>query len=142
MALRAHCTGCPVKPRRLETHDIVSFRQLEQRSFPGRWTAEDYLAEFAKPNRVALVIGTPGKVVAGTWYAMRRGFLELLTLATLPRCRGQGLGKVLIDVLKEEGQPIRAWVAADNRALRFYAREGFKLVRSNRRGFVRVVWTP
>ena len=68
---------------------------------------------------------------------LRRHFpkhaLYLDSLATVPSCRGQGIGTALLNHVKEiakrNGQPLALHVWSDNKnAIALYEREGFKII--------------
>lgn len=58
--------------------------------------------------------------------------MRLVDIALLPEARGAGIGgallQALLDEAREAGKPVRLHVTPANRAVRLYARLGFKLI--------------
>ncbi len=138
-----------MKVRMLQAIDLCAAVAIERATFPGEWTLEHHAEFLATPRHYAQVVGPWGAVHGFVWYFYRRGYIEIELIGVSPRKRGKGIGRALIKSLKRQRKPLRAWVGTDNpRALEFYAREGFEVVRVDAKrqesdgAGVRVMWTP
>lgn len=118
---QAHCF---VTPSDWETHyDMV--RELLPK-------AKIFVAEYA--GRIAGFVGMRDKYIAGLFVA--------------EDCRGKGIGKALLECCKRERSRLILQVYAKNeRAVRFYEREGFLITKAQRNPTAGVMeydmaWTP
>ncbi len=92
---------------------------------------QDYTANYPDAAFLIVMLGT---VSVGRLYLHRRSDeIRVVDIALLPEFRNRGLGTTLmLDVLREgelAGKPVRIHVEKFNRAMSFYQRLGFTVIR-------------
>ena len=117
--------------RRLTPADAAAAAALHAQGFADAWSAASIEALIATPNVLALGWEEGSSLLAFALFQSAAGDCELLTIATDPAQRGQGLAGALLDaaipVLVAGGHSrLLLDVAEDNTsARRLYARFGF-----------------
>lgn len=117
--------------RRLTPADAVAAAALHAEGFADAWSAASLEGLIASPNVLALGWAEGGDLLAFALFQSSAGDSELLTIATAPTRRGQGLAGALLDaaipVLVAGGDSrLLLDVAEDNASARaLYARFGF-----------------
>lgn len=134
----------PCRVRRASSADLPAFDALERASFPDPWTPAQLQEALHWSGAVVLVAEDAGGKITG--YILGRVIVdeaEVLTLATAPASRRQGIGGTLLraflDEVRERGAHA-AWleVRVSNVAARaMYERAGF-VAEGRRKGYYRL----
>jgi ribosomal-protein-alanine N-acetyltransferase len=121
--------------------DVERLMPLERDLFPDdAWTAEAYWSELALADRRSYLVAETADGELLGWGGLscssraQGGDAEIMTLAVAPAAQGQGLGRVLLDQLREIAVRRGAGrllleVRSDNAAARaLYAAAGFEQI--------------
>lgn len=122
--------------RRFRWWDVEVAHALEAGLFPDAWSVETFWSELARvpESRYYLVAEDDGALVGYAGLAVVGNQADVQTLAVAPAAQGQGLGRLLLDALLDEGRRREATevlleVRADNeKAQAFYRRAGFERI--------------
>ncbi len=129
------CDVAEVQITEFRETDLPEILRIERISFPQPWSAEAFRAEAQHPLAQVRVLRTPEGQVLG--YAVFRTYeqaVHLLNIAVDPGCRGQGLGRLLLqEVVRWAQKQHVPWVVlevrvSNRRAQRFYERFGFRRI--------------
>ena len=132
-------TPAPYAPRRLDAADADSLAALEARCFPDPWSAETFVAAFARPVFAAFGLFGPGGLCAYITLHLVAGELEILNIAVTQELRGRGLGGQLLGHVLQRtdkmgmNQGFLEVRAGNVPARRLYARHGFVTVGTRKR---------
>lgn len=100
------CTMEYIKPviRNMESRDLDSIVEIEQKSFSIPWSRLMFEDELFNPNARYLVTEAEGKVVGyiGFWKILDEG--QITNIAIHPDFRGLGYGRALITAMIEKAQ--------------------------------------
>lgn len=128
--------------RRATADDLATVVALDEACFDTPWPASSWNAELTRPFATVTLAcnGDDAVGLACDWCVAGQG--HLLRLATLPRARGRGVGRALLDDVvarARRAECTELWLEVGARnasALRLYARAGFEEV-ARRRGYYR-----
>lgn len=91
-----------------KTSDIDEVMAIEDRSFPSPWTKESYL-ELAPLDTISFYVVKRDKHVVGYMlYQTWTHEMELHTIAVIPECRRQGIGRLMLEHLIQDAKARRA----------------------------------
>lgn len=129
----------PMTPDDVEAADLVAFEAMHT-ALPDIGETPEERAQRAQARIAHLLATDPG----GSWVAEERGRVVGLALALVreglwglslfavrPELQGRGIGRELLDAALRHGGAVRGWMilsSTDPRAMRRYARAGFKLL--------------
>jgi ribosomal protein S18 acetylase RimI-like enzyme/predicted double-glycine peptidase len=122
------------------TDDLDILVELEEQSFPGdRISRSSYRRLLKSDTALVLVEDEDGEVRGSAVLLFRQGLAaaRLYSIATVPRYRGKGIGRKLVDaclehVVERDCLFLRLEVREDNEeAIAMYERRGFKYVGRN-----------
>ena len=130
------------QPRALEPEHLELCLALDQRCLGGLWSAAQWSAELAEPQRpgIGLWHGSSLVAMACSWLIIEE--LHITLIAVDPLCRRQGLGHQVLSALLAEGRSRGAEratleVSSSNTAAQaLYTRAGFQEA-GRRRGYYR-----
>jgi len=117
--------------RPLTAADAAAAATVHAASFDDPWSEASFAAQFAAPGAVTLGWFEETALIAFALFQEAAGEADLLTLATLPARRGEGLARTLLTTLIDDlsargARRLTLDVAEDNTsALRLYASLGF-----------------
>lgn len=129
--------------RDLHWSDIPALAVLEHELFgPDAWAEATWWAELAgRPRREYVVLERQGEGGIVGYAGLDHGgeVADVMTIATAPRAQGEGVGRLLLDLLLDRAErrgasAVLLEVRADNtRAVRLYERAGFAQISVRRR---------
>jgi ribosomal-protein-alanine N-acetyltransferase len=116
--------------------DVEAARALETELFPDAWSVETFWSELAHvpETRHYLVAEDGGALVGYAGLAVVGNQADVQTIAVAPAAQGEGLGRLLLDALLDEGRRREATEALlevrdDNEAAQaLYRRAGFERI--------------
>jgi ribosomal-protein-alanine N-acetyltransferase len=119
--------------------DVLRVHAIEERCFSVPWAIDAYYGEVSNPSAYYLVAQLDDIIVGfgGMWVV--EGEAHVVTLATLPEYRRQGIARALMDGLLAEARARRAWhitleVRVGNEpAKALYTALGFRTIAVRRR---------
>ena len=83
--------------------DIPAMLKIEELCFDSPWTAKDIKGNLRQRNIIGQVVESPDGVVRGFMvYQLEHRKIEILNLAIDPEFQGRGLGRQLVEVLKDK----------------------------------------
>lgn len=88
--------------RWLTRSDMVDVLRIESASFDNPWIEDDFLNALRQRNCIGMVAELAGRVVGFMIYELHKGKLEILDFAVDPRYRRQGVGRQMVDRLKNK----------------------------------------
>lgn len=116
--------------------DLDGIQEVDRSSFPSPWTRAMYEEELRQPGVAFIVVlRTAATPVAGYCsYRLAAGELQINNVAVLPKHRGQGFGRALVEAALRHGRASGAHTAflevrrSNLTAQRLYLRLGFTQV--------------
>jgi len=111
--------------------DAVGLARLHASGFETGWTEADFLTWLARPEGMAIVVGEDREAFAFGIGLVAGEDAELLTIATDPQRRGQGLGRIVFRALDRlaAARGLNRWILEVARnnipAQGLYRSEGF-----------------
>lgn len=86
----------------LNRGDMGDVLRIESASFDDPWIEDDFLNVLRQRNCIGMVAELAGRVVGFMIYKLHKGNLEILDFAVDPRYRRQGVGRQMVDRLKNK----------------------------------------
>lgn len=94
-----------------------------------QFTAQHKYYQMEYPKASFCIIEKEGQALGRLYVDRRKDEIRIIDIALNPECRGQGLGRFLLEPLLEEARlkqlPVRIHVEYNNPAMRLYKRLGF-----------------
>lgn len=118
--------------RRLTPHDALAVYEVASLSFPKPWTVQDFRYFLEQPSCYALgIANSENTIVAYFLGLLVSGDLDIVSIATVPEMRRQGLGDTLLSHAQRDTQVQKMLLEVDTlneSALNLYKKHGFKLM--------------
>lgn len=82
--------------------DLDAVVAVEQASVRGGWTADDFLAALGQRNCIGMVAEHAHRIVGLMVYELHKDRLRLLNLAVSPAFRRRGVGRAMVQRLRDK----------------------------------------
>lgn len=129
--------------RWLIRRDMDAVLQIEHQSFAKPWSEEEFLCCLRQRNCIGVVAESNGVIVGYMVYGLHKRNLTILNMAVDPELRRMGIGKQMIDRMKDKLSQQRrtalyADIGDDNLTGQlFFAAQGFRAVQIVREQYQR-----
>ncbi len=115
--------------RALTSEDAASVATIAAVSFPEKWSEKDFLYFLTHEHRVAVGIDDGSQLAAYFVGLLVQGDLDIISLATAPAVRRQGISRRLLDEVLADRRIERAFLevrVSNSAAQGLYRAAGFK----------------
>lgn len=120
--------------------DLDDVLAIEREAFSDAWDRDSFRSDIDSPHVMALAIHKVGRCVGYLCCIALDDYGYIANIAVDRQCRSQGLGRVLLDDLRQRlltngiSQIVLDVRAANEKAIRFYKKYGFTII-TRRKGF-------